>query len=311
MQNSYSNELSQIKQKITEAKDILIVTHEKPNADSIGCSLALYLAIKSLGKNVVIACPDPMIVELSNFVGANKVISSIGKKNFIVSLDYVEGAIEKVSYNIEGNKFNLVIEPREGFPPFTSDNVQYTQGGNSPDVIICVDTIHLGGLKDLYEGDKNLYASKPVINIDRHPNNVNYGQINLVDSKSSTTAELVGQVINYLGASVTEDIATNLLNAVYGGTNTFSYSNISAGAFELAAQCIKAGGKRFKKQQIDNKSVSPKIQIPKAHDQKNVQQYKTEQPIMKDIPNQPQEQKKQQDAPADWLKPKIFKSSNT
>jgi len=222
-------------------------------------------------------------------VGVNKITTDLAKKNFIISLDYVDGSIEKVSYNIEGNKFNLVIEPRPGFPSFSPDKVNYSYAGGNADVIIAVDTIHLGGLGKLYEENKELFAGKPMVNVDYHPNNSHFGAHNVVDHSASSTAELVAELLSTLGAPLTADIATNLLNAVYGATDNFQKTTISAGSFELAAVCLKAGGKRFTKSLAGEET--PSIET------------------VKDIPVAPRSTSSGQ-APADWLKPKIFKSSN-
>jgi hypothetical protein len=237
--------VAKIKEQIDLSKTILIVTHESPTSDSIGASLAMYLGLTSLGKQAVVACPDPMRVELSSFVGANKVTDSIAKRNFIVSLDYTEGMIEKVSYNIEGDKFNLVVETREGFEPFSPDKVSYNMAGSAADLIIAIDTIHLGGLKSLYETQKDLFAGKTIINIDRHPNNTQYGTINFHNAVACSTSELVAEILSGIGVKLSTDIATNLLNGIYGATNNFSIPTISPRAFEVAAVCTRAGGKRF------------------------------------------------------------------
>lgn len=275
-------DISKIKELLDKAQEVLVVTHEKPSADSMGSALALYLGLTGLGKKVTVACPDAVTVELSNFIGVNKVTTDLSRKNFVISLDYVDGSIEKVSYNIEGNKFNLVIEPRPGFESFSEDKVHYSYAGTNADLIIAVDTIHLGGLGKLYEANKELFSTKPVVNIDWHPNNSHYGQLNLVAHAVSSTAELGAQLLTAIGVALTPDIATNLLNALYSATDTFQ--NASASAFELAAACIKAGGKRFT-------GAPAKVQVP---------------PVA--VPQQPVQQQGQ--APADWLKPKIFKSSS-
>lgn len=271
---------------LTPAADVLIVTHEHPTPDAIGSALALYLGLTGLGKKVTVACPDPMVVGLSSFVGADKVTTKMGEKNFVISLDYQEGSIEKVSYNIEGSRFNLVVEPRAGFEPFSQDKVHYSYQGVSPDVIVSVDTIHLGGLKKLYEDQKELFAAKPIINVDRHPNNAQYGAVNRVNPEASSTAEMVAQLLSELGVALTPDIATNLLNALYGATNSFSAAAVGPMAFELAAACLKAGGKRFSVRQPDQKP--------------------DEDVVVKETVVAPTGE-----APTDWLKPKIFKSSTS
>lgn len=288
-------DLAKVKEQLEKAREVLIVTHEKPSSDSVGSTLALYLGLVSLGKKVTVACPEPITVELSNFVGVQKIVSELGNKNFVISLDYVDGSIEKVSYNIEGDKFNLVVEPRAGFDSFSSEKVHYSYAGTAADLIFAVDTIHLGGLKKLYDGDKNLFASKPVINVDRHANNAMFGAINLVDPQASSTAEIAAQLLSGLGVKLTVDIASNILNALYGATDGFATQNVTPLAFELAATCLRAGGKRFGAAGIQ--PVIPVLPTPVPAT-----------PVLPQQPKQPAPYAGSQ-TPADWLKPKIFKSS--
>ncbi len=304
----FSNDIQKVRELLEKSQDILIVTHERPTFDSMGSTFALYLGLVSLGKRVVVACPDPMTVEYSSFVGANKLVSGLGKKNFVISLDYVDGSIEKVSYNIEGDKFNLVIEPRPGFETFSPEKVRYSYAGSNAQLIFTVDTIHLGGLKKLFDDDKDLYATKPIINVDRHPNNAHYGHTNMVDATASSTAEIVATLLTGLGIALNEDIATNLLNAVVGATNNFQNPNVGASAFELAAMTLKAGGKRFAKPVSREDVVTP----PASEGTINM-------PVKQEVPPQVSvpspvpastEESKGKKAPPDWLKPKIFKSSH-
>lgn len=282
----YQTDVIKVKDLLAKAKDVLIVTHEKPTDDSVGSSLALCLGLVSLGKKVTVTCPDAMTVGLSNYIGVNKIVSDLSaKKNFVISLDYVDGSIEKVSYNIEGDKFNLIVEPRSGFDSFSSDKAHYSYASGNADLIIAVDTIHLGGLNTLYERNKDLFAGKPLVNVDRHPNNAQYGAVNMVDVTASTTAEVVARILSILGVKLTVDIATNLLNAVYGGTGNFTAPNVSAGAFDVASVALKAGGKRFgvvEETVASNvgETIVPETPVPAVQ------------------------------TPSDWLKPKIFKSSN-
>ncbi len=300
----YQTDVLQVKDLLGKAKDVLIVTHETPDSDSMGSALALYLGLMSLGKRVTIACPDPVTVGLSSFIGVNKVISDLAvKKNFVISLDYVDGSIEKVSYNIEGDKFNLVVEPRAGFDTFSAEKVHYSYAGGTADLIFTIDTPNLSGFKKLYEGNKELFAGKPLVNVDRHPNNAQYGAVNVVDVTASATAEVVARLLSMLGVKLTVDIATNLLNAVYGGTANFTADNISAGAFDVASVALKAGGKRFGIVPPQEEKPFEEVVAPQAME--------TMAPVgLEQTHDHPHPVAPAGQTPADWLKPKIFKSSN-
>ncbi len=321
---TYEEALAKSKEMVEAAQNVVIVTHTNPTMDSFGSSLALMLGLISLGKKATVVCPDAVTVGLSSFVGVDKVVRDFGKKNFVVSFDYVDGSIEKVSYNIEGKKFNLVVEHRPGYEPLSSDKVNYAYQGVTADLIITVDTLNFGQLGAVYTQNKDLIASKPVINIDFHNENLNYGTLNLVDPGASSTTELVAEVMATLGVKLTTDIATNLLNAIYDATKNFSNPNVTSMAFEVASVCLKAGAKRFG---IETPFVAAPQPIstpiaPQPMQAEPVAQPKifvNNQPVAPTVqepapqPQQPpvQDGQKATQPPSDWLKPKIFKSSGS
>lgn len=50
--------LDSIKEVVENSKSIVIFTHEKPDGDAIGSSLAVYEALKKIGKNVEVVIPN-------------------------------------------------------------------------------------------------------------------------------------------------------------------------------------------------------------------------------------------------------------
>lgn len=321
---TYEEALTKAKELVGKASDIVIVTHAKPTSDSMGGSLALMLGLVSLGKKATVVCPDPVTVGLSGFVGVDRVVRDFGKKNFVISLDYVDGSIEKVSYNIEGKKFNLVVEHRPGFELFSPDKVQYSYQGVSADLVMSVDTLNLPDLGDVYEHQKEVIHGKSIINIDFHGNNANYGALNLVDPGASSTTELIAELLATLGVKLTTDIATNLLNAIYDATKNFQNPNVTSMAFEVASVCLKAGAKRFGISESPRETTEPKVfvnnqPIPVAEpspintpiaQQPQVMVQQVAAPSEPKTIVQPEASKTPVAPPSDWLKPKIFKSSS-
>lgn len=284
-------DLSQIESLLGPSQRVLILTGEKPTPDSLGASLALYLALLRLGKTASIACPDLPTVGLSRLVGVDRVQNDLGGQNLVIAFPYTEGSIEKVSYNIEGDKFNLVIQPRPGVQPLSSQNIQFSRGGADADLIFILGTSDWSGLGKLYEKDKALYEKVPVVAIDHQVQNIHYGKINLVLPSASSTSEIIGLLLGKLGIDWDLDIAQNLLAGIDFATQNFSSPRTSVEAFEIAASCLKLGAKRQTSVTVEEKqpSVKPRTKSPF-------------QPMVKDVgPNE---------APSDWLTPKIFKGSN-
>ena len=51
-------EVGRAAQMLLEHDDILILTHQSPDGDTLGCGFALYYALKQKGKRVQVLCPD-------------------------------------------------------------------------------------------------------------------------------------------------------------------------------------------------------------------------------------------------------------
>lgn len=238
------NLLKDIQLLFTSGKNILVLTRKNPGVDSIAAALALFKSFSQSGKITSIACPTPLTVEFSNLFGIDKVETKIGNKNLVISLDYIEGSIEKVSYNVEGDKFNLVIQPKEGFPPFSKDKVHYSYSGTNADVIFTVDTQRLEDLDDLFFQNKDIFEKVPLVNIDNNRANTNFGKINFIDPSASSCSLLIFQLLTYLHTSFDTDIASNLLTGIETATDGFRSLKTTALDFEAAAFCLRKGAQR-------------------------------------------------------------------
>jgi bifunctional oligoribonuclease and PAP phosphatase NrnA len=80
-----------------------------------------------------------------------------------------------------------------------------------------------------------------LINIDHHPGNTEYGQINWFDPSASACGEMVFDLVKALGAPLTLEVATHVYLAILTDTGSFHYSGISARTFEICKQTLEAG----------------------------------------------------------------------
>jgi phosphoesterase RecJ-like protein len=80
-----------------------------------------------------------------------------------------------------------------------------------------------------------------VINIDHHPGNTGYGQINWFDPSAAACAEMVFDLVRALGVPLSKEIATHVYLAILTDTGSFHYSGISPRTFEICRQCLEAG----------------------------------------------------------------------
>jgi phosphoesterase RecJ-like protein len=80
-----------------------------------------------------------------------------------------------------------------------------------------------------------------VINIDHHPDNAGYGQINWFDATAAACGEMVYELIVALDAPVSREIATHIYLAILTDTGSFHYANISSRTFAICSKLIEAG----------------------------------------------------------------------
>lgn len=74
--------LDNILEEIKKAQTIVILTHENPDGDAIGSSLAMYMALKQMGKN-----PDLIIPELPRVYNFMPCVDEIKKEGNIETYD--------------------------------------------------------------------------------------------------------------------------------------------------------------------------------------------------------------------------------
>jgi phosphoesterase RecJ-like protein len=80
-----------------------------------------------------------------------------------------------------------------------------------------------------------------VINIDHHPGNTGYGNINWFDATAAACGEMVFDVVKALGVPLSPEIATHIYLAILTDTGSFHYSSISPRTFEICRECLEAG----------------------------------------------------------------------
>lgn len=81
----------------------------------------------------------------------------------------------------------------------------------------------------------------PVINIDHHPGNTRYGELNWIDETAAACGEMVFTLVEALGAPLTPEVATHVYLALLTDTGSFHFSHLTPRSFEIARRCVEAG----------------------------------------------------------------------
>lgn len=79
------------------------------------------------------------------------------------------------------------------------------------------------------------------INIDHHQSNTMFGNLNWVDNKSSSTAELVFELLQHLEVEITPDIANALYVGIIQDTGGFMHDSTSSATLRTGAELLDRG----------------------------------------------------------------------
>jgi bifunctional oligoribonuclease and PAP phosphatase NrnA len=238
----------QIVKQIKEAKNILLTLPSQKTGGSVSAGLAFYLLLKKLNKKVDIVSDYEGKFELNkqwSFLPAYSEIKNDLKnlRQFIISLNINKSKVKQIKYTIEKEKLNFIISPEKGW--FESKDVTSYPGGFKYDLIICLDAIDLESLGNIYDNNIEFFYKTTIINIDRHPGNEEFGQINYIDLNVTASTEILYYLFkNHYQSLIDEDIATCLLAGIISDSKNFKVNNLSPRTLLTTSQLIDKGARR-------------------------------------------------------------------
>ena len=131
------------------------------------------------------------------------------------------------------------VPPRFMYLPLADRVVQRLDRYADYDLVIALDCGDDGRMGNTFA---NLPHPRPfVINIDHHVTNTRFGDINVVESAATSTAEVLHGLFPDLGVELNQDIAESLLTGLVTDTLAFRTVGVSAHTMRVAADLVEAG----------------------------------------------------------------------
>lgn len=121
-----------------------------------------------------------------------------------------------------------------GFLPYieeiTGHSIMPTEGTDCVIVLDCGNVERIAGDIESFEGK--------VLNIDHHLSNDMYGFINYVDTKSSSTSEIIYGLLTEMGIEIDENISKTLYTGIVTDTGSFRFSNATEKTHRIAGALV-------------------------------------------------------------------------
>jgi len=236
----------QIVKQLLRSEHILLMPSAPADGDSLGSSLALYKVLKKIGKKATVISAEQVPKDLQFLPMIDAIDGQKKDSDLIIT---VQGEVKHVRHEIQSGKVNIFLTPQDG-EPLTSDNVSFNDRAlDEYDLIVTVDTGDLVQLRDFYDQHTELFHKLPLINIDHHASNSEFGTINYVDITASATTQMLLPIIRKIEEATGQDlmdadIATLLLAGIITDTGSFQHSNTTPNAFAVAAELLDYGARQ-------------------------------------------------------------------
>ncbi len=197
---------------IKKGKTIAVIPYEKISTDGLTSAFAIYIALKENGFNVDFLYKGEVSDALKEIIQDKvKINTTTPEKHLVISVDYLDKAIQEVNYSIEDNKLNLILKPISDH--FTPDKIEYKVIGGSYDSAIVIGCWNLEKVGMINE-NKDFFNKASIINIDNSPNNEKFGTVNFIGNEIDNISLLVLQTIASWNIKIPKKSAELLLKSI-------------------------------------------------------------------------------------------------
>jgi len=316
----FNQSFDKVNDLLSQARNVAIVVPKNPDLDTMAAALSLSLSLEKSDKKTTVFSETAATVGLGNLVGIDGVKqfstqNGVNGNGFIISLPYEQGAIEKISYDIVGDRINLTVVPGATGLNFTTEDISYQTPTQSYDFIVTIGV----PIEPILPFDAD--GILPLLNIDYKADNTAYGTLALIEESYGSYSEMIATLLKELQLPTDADIAQNLLTGLVEATNNFQNAQTSPVAFETASFLMQKGAQR------QRKVANEQQQVQEVRQNLQKQSFPTKQDRQNGRPQQPfdsaqgkqgpkpvvQQLTKGADAakqpPKDWFEPKIYRGS--
>ncbi|MFI3231113.1 MAG: bifunctional oligoribonuclease/PAP phosphatase NrnA [bacterium] len=197
----------------------------------------------SINANTNIETFIQLVENKTNIVIAGHINSDGDCMGSAFSLGYALTMLGKKNVNILLNNlsdtYDYIIEMFKNSSNPEAQNMIYDGDISelNPDLFIavdCADIRRLGHFKEVFD------RATTTINIDHHISNVNFADLNIVQPATSSTSEVVFEILNQIGC-FNQEIATAIYSGIVSDTAGFKHNCTGPRTHEIAGKLISMG----------------------------------------------------------------------
>lgn len=235
----------QISALVRKHSNILVCLPSEPTTDAIASGLAMHSVLQKMGKQSKVVAAGFALPDNHRFLPKSDAIEHelTALKKFVVSLDVSRTAVDDIQYDIKDKRLNIYVTPKNGY--FETRDVSTSSSDYQFDLIIVLDSRDLASLGKIFEDNAEFFHHTPLINIDHHPANEQFGEINLVHVTATSISEIIFELLEHLDGNLLDEyIATHLLTGIISKTKSFKTHTVTPRSLAIASHLITSGARR-------------------------------------------------------------------
>jgi nanoRNase/pAp phosphatase (c-di-AMP/oligoRNAs hydrolase) len=233
---------------LKNAKHALIFMAQDFSGDAVGSAWATYFFLRKRDIEATVVVPsDEKYLERFLFLQQPQdIINSLaGARDFVLAFNTKYNKITNVRTERVEQELRIFITPEKG--SIDPRDFSFIPAKFKYDLVIVLGSPDKESLGKVYEENPDIFYEVPVVNIDHHTENDNFGQINIVDITASSTSEVVADLISKINEkAIDEKMAESLLTGIIDATNSFQKKNTTPKSLYIGAMLMTKGGDQQK-----------------------------------------------------------------
>lgn len=238
----------QLQNVFKNAKHVLVFVAPNPQGDALASAWSLYFFLKKndVETTLVVSGGEKIAERFSFLARPENIIDSLaGARDFVLSFNTKFNKITNVRTERIEDELRIFITPEKG--SIDPRDFSFIPAKFKYDLVMVLGCPDKESLGIIYEENPDIFYEVPVVNIDNHSENDNFGQLNIVDITASSISEIIADLLSKIdGKSIDESMSEILLAGIIDATNSFQKKNTTPKSLRIAAELMSKGADQQK-----------------------------------------------------------------
>ncbi len=240
--------VQQFENLLLQSKNVLVFLPQNPDGDAISAGWAFNFFLKEKGIETILAFSDEFgnAKKLHFLPHPENITNKIsGARDFVLAFNTKYNKIINVRKEATEEELRIFITPDHG--SIDPRDFSFIPAKYKFDLVVVLGSPDKESIGRLYEENPDIFYEVPVVNIDCHSANDNFGQINIVRLTASSVCEILAETLEKFNSfSIGKEIAECLLAGIMSATESFQNKRTTPKALEIAASLMDKGADQQK-----------------------------------------------------------------